>query len=210
MQVAEQMNASLYDRHTTSAPGLAYYAPPPSASTTSNSLPEQSSTSRRVPPGGSMSSRGEPGPSSRRIYAPISLETDTNWEPHVERTPLNCSQSTLENARYSLERDPRPDHPNEDRYFALEKATFKVFAVFDGHDGGRAAGFASSYMRELFKSISWERAVSNGGEIIAKALEQFFVATDREFFRSLQPTISEVKALKSAIPPVSYALGESI
>lgn len=175
-----------YDRHTASAPGLAYYSTPSSLHETTPS-----------PPRGSL---GEPGPGSRN-QPPISL--DTNWEPSVPRTPENCSSSTLENARYSLDSDPRPDHPNEDRYFALENRSFKVFAVFDGHDGGRAAGFASSYMRELFHAVSWERALASGGEVVPQALEQFFKATEREFFKGIQPIISEVQSLKSVIPSVS-------
>jgi hypothetical protein len=81
--------------------------------------------------------------------------------------------------------------------------TFKAFAVLDGHDGERAVGFASSYLRELFYNASWERAVANGGEIVPKALEEFFKATDREFFKSIRNVIDEVQTLKAAIPPVS-------
>ena len=192
------MTTSVYDRSTASAPGLAYYH---------SSLPEtssssSSSSSSRVASGGGSRLLGEPGPSSlsQQGGAPVSLGS---WEPSIQRTPEDCSSSTLENARYSPQEDPKADHPNEDRYFALEKGQFKVFAVFDGHDGGRTAGFASSYMWELFSASSWDRAVSTGGEIVAQALEQFFKTTDREWFRSIRPYITETQSLKSVIPPVS-------
>ena len=176
------MSTSVYDRSTASAPGLAYYHSPRPEASTSRSL-------------------GEPGPSSQaQGVGPVSLDS---WEPSVQRTPEDCSFSSLENARYSLQDDPKADHPNEDRYFALEKGQFKVFAVFDGHDGGRTAGFASNYMRELFSATSWDRAVSSGGEIVAQALEQFFKTTDKEWFRSIRSYITEIQSLKSVIPPVS-------
>ena len=85
----------------------------------------------------------------------------------------------------------------------MESRTFKAFAVFDGHDGERAVEFASNYMRELFYNVSWERAVANGGEIVPKALEEFFKATDKEFFKSIEQYITEMQSLKAIIPPVS-------
>ena len=176
-------SASYTHRHPASAPGLVYYNTP----TTHSSLPEHSSSSH---------SQASGGP---RSWSPPSSSLD--WDP--SRTPFNTSLSTLENARYSLESGGMPDHPNEDRHFALETRLFKAFAVFDGHDGERAVGFASSYMRELFYNVSWERAVANGGEIVPKALEEFFKATDREFFKSIRQYINEVQSLKAAIPPVS-------
>ena len=127
-----------------------------------------------------------------------------SWDP--SRLPFNTTTSTLENARYSLEEGSKPDHPNEDRYFALETRTFKAFAVFDGHDGERAVGLASSYMRELFYNVSWERAVAKGGEVVPQALEEFFKATDREFFKSIRQYITELQSLKAIIPPVSCLL----
>lgn len=193
-QVAQQnfmSSTSLSHRHTVpvvSAPGLAYYSP---SSPGHASLPESlPSTSR-----GSQASR------SPRSRSPPSSSSTASWDP--SRIPFNTSTSTLENARYSLESGSKPDHQNEDRYFAMETRTFKTFAVFDGHDGERAVGFASSYMRELFYNTSWERAVANGGEIVPKALEEFFKATDREFFKNIRNVIDEVQTLKAAIPPVS-------
>lgn len=170
-----------------SAPGLAYYSPSPPGHA---SLPEP------LP----STSRGSQASHSPRSQSPPSSST-ASWDP--SRIPFNTSTSTLENARYSLESGSKPDHQNEDRYFAMETRTFKAFAVFDGHDGERAVGFASSYLRQLFYNTSWERAVANGGEIVPKALEEFFKATDKEFFKSIRNVIDEVQTLKAAIPPVS-------
>ena len=178
-------STSLTHRHTqASAPGLAYYNSPSAHS----SLPEPISSSSRSQASGSPRSWSPP-------------TSSLNWDP--SRTPFNTSLSTLENARYSLESGAKSDHPNEDRHFALEMRTFKAFAVFDGHDGERAVGFASSYLRELFYNLSWERAIASGGEIVPKALEEFFKATEKEFFKSIRQYINEVQSLKAAIPPVS-------
>ena len=192
-------STSLSHRHTapvTSTPGSAYYPSPSPPQPGQFSLPEP------LPP--TSSSRGSRGPQASRgprSWSPPSTSADAGWDP--ARTPFNTSLSTLENARYSLETGSKPDHQNEDRYFAMETRTFKAFAVLDGHDGERAVGFASSYLRELFYNTSWERAVASGGEIVPKALEEFFKATDREFFRSIRSVIDEVQALKTAIPSVS-------
>lgn len=183
-------SAPLTHRHTApvvGSQGLAYYTPPSPIS-----LPEPlPSTSR----GSSQASHSQ---QRSRSPPPSSAQ---NWDP--TRVPFNTSTSTLENARYSLESGPKPDHPNEDRYFAIENRTFKAFAVLDGHDGERAVGFASSYLRELFYNASWERAIATGGEIVPQALEEFFKATEREFFKSIRKVIDEVQSLKAMIPPVS-------
>ncbi len=186
-------STSLSHRHTApvvNTPGSAYYPSPSPPPPGQFSLPE--------PLPSTSSSRASRGP---RSWSPPSTSSSAGWDP--TRTPFNTSSSTLENARYSLETGSKPDHQNEDRYFALETRTFKAFAVLDGHDGERAVGFASSYLRELFYNTSWERAVANGGEIVPKALEEFFKATDREFFKSIRNVIDEVQTLKAAIPPVS-------
>ena len=188
-------STSLSHRHTVpvaSSPGRAYYTRSPA------SLPEPL-TSR-----GSQTTSHNPRSQSPPSTSSASSSATASWDP--SRVPFNTSTSTLENARYSLESGSKPDHPNEDRYFASETRTFKAFAVFDGHDGERAVGFASSYLRELFYNPSWERAVASGGEIVPKALEEFFKATDREFFKSIRSVIDEVQTLKAAIPPVSVKL----
>lgn len=119
----------------------------------------------------------------------------------------NCSQATLENARYSLDKAPMADHPNEDRYFSLAGPNYKVFGVFDGHDGSRAAGFASNYMMQLFDTPSWTNISRQGNpRIVEEALGEFFRATEKDFFRSIQGHINEKEALQSRIPPVGLSL----
>lgn len=126
----------------------------------------------------------------------------TNAIPHfISRA--SCSQATLENARYSLQLAPLADHTNEDRHFALEGPNYKVFGVFDGHDGPRAAGFASNYMMQLFDTTSWISVVKNGNSsIIHEALVEFFRATEKDFFKSIQRYIDEKEITQRRIPSV--------
>ncbi len=116
------------------------------------------------------------------------------------------SGATLENERYSIESFYRPDHQNEDRYFSLEGTNFKVIGVFDGHDGSRAADFASHYMEELFYFDSW-RKIINSGANIAEVLREMFLDTEREFFKNIQNFIDEKESLQKVIPPVSEHRG---
>ena len=128
-----------------------------------------------------------------------------DWTPSTVRKPSNCSVASLENARYHLDGIPTSDHPNEDRNFAVEGhvegGTFQTFGVFDGHDGPRAAGFASNYIVDLFNSPSWRRIVAGD---IPQALEEFFKAADKDFFQSIKSSIDEKEALQSVIPPVRW------
>ena len=147
-------------------------------------------------------------PSKRR-----NLESHSTG-PNVLPSPIpqppsdkHYSGATLENARYSLGGPPTSDHPNEDRHFALEGPKYKVFGVFDGHDGPRAAGFASNYMMELFDTPSWKNIVTQPDhDIITEALGEFFLATDRDFFRSIRVYINEKEALQRVIPQVCHRL----
>lgn len=123
------------------------------------------------------------------------------WTPSKFREPHNCSVASLENARYHLDGIPTSDHPNEDRHFAIEGNNFCTFGVFDGHDGPKAAGFASNYILEVFNSPSWQRIEARD---IPLALEEFFKTTDKEFFRSIKSSIDEKEALQSMIPPVCW------
>ena len=117
------------------------------------------------------------------------------------------SVATLENARYIKNDIPRPEHPNEDRHFFLEDEYFKVFGVFDGHDGPRAAGFASNYFIEYFNTDSWKSLVSLPPQIqreqIPMALREFFKAAEKEFFSSIRSSIEERNQLQRTIPAVS-------
>ncbi len=132
-----------------------------------------------------------------------SATTPDNWTPSVVKTPVNYSTASLENARYHVGGPSRADHSNEDRDFALEGDGFQVFAVFDGHDGPRAAGFASNYFMEYFQSSSWQRVVPRDSRNIQIALQEFFRSTEAEFFKSIQAVIDEKNTLQAVIPPVS-------
>ena len=150
----------------------------------------------------------------------ISRDGSTSVHPHLDRmgglpsrtrtsqwddwtppglTPENCSVSSLTNARYQLDEIPASDHPNEDRHFSLDGGTYQAFGVFDGHDGPRAAGFASNYMMELFNSSSWKRIQDSDVPI---ALREFFTAADRDFFQSIKSSIDEKERIQAMIPPV--------
>ena len=145
---------------------------------------------------GIFQSRGQP---EQRGY---------EWTPPGLRKPRNCSVASLENAHYHLDGVPTSDHPNEDRHFALEGDNFCSFGVFDGHDGPKAAGFASNYLLEVsnyllevFNSPTWNRLEARD---IPLALEDFFKTTDKEFFRSIKSSTDEAEALQSMIPPVRW------
>ena len=113
------------------------------------------------------------------------------------------SQATLENQRYSLEGMPTSDHPNEDRHFSLDCPGYKAFGVFDGHDGPRAAGFASNYILQLFDTVSWMKLVkSNDSNIVCEALKEFFVVTDKDFFKGMERYINEKESIQRRIPQV--------
>lgn len=114
------------------------------------------------------------------------------------------STATLENERYSLDGIARPDHENEDRSFHHEELDYVVFGVFDGHDGSRASGFASAYMRSLFDMQSWRSILGNPNtDIMRQAMGEFFRDTEKEFFKSIQKFIDEKDRLQQAIPQVS-------
>lgn len=121
-----------------------------------------------------------------------------DWTP-PGLTPENCSVSSLPNARYQLDEIPTSDHPNEDRHFSLDGGNYQALGVFDGHDGPRAAGFASNYMMELFNSSSWKRIHDSDVPI---ALREFFTAADRDFFQSIKSSIDEKERIQAMIPPV--------
>ena len=127
---------------------------------------------------------------------------DLEWTPSMPREPSSCSVATLQNARYCLDHMPSSDHPNEDRHFSLEGGNFQALGVFDGHDGPRAAGFASNFLLELFNTTSWKKVAQSGHEHIPQALSEFFRATETEFFRSIRSSIREKEALQAVIPSV--------
>ena len=142
-----------------------------------------------------MVERRDPGPSQGSY---------DDWSPSVHKTVPECSSATLENARYTPDGYPRSDHDNEDRHFVFDGNDYQVLGVFDGHDGGRAAGFASNYMRELFDMDSWKTVIGNRDQdsMIPQVLAEFFKATDREFFRSIEKDIEWKEIYTSLIPEV--------
>lgn len=120
--------------------------------------------------------------------------------------PSGASVATLENARYEFSGPSSSDHANEDRFFAMEGGNFQVMAVFDGHDGARAAGFASNYMLGLFYTQSWHHIVHGGHRNIRHALEEFFLAAERDFFQSIEQYTREFKQVQASIPAVSITV----
>ena len=116
------------------------------------------------------------------------------------------SVASLENARYRQGEVPQSEHPNEDRHFILDDGYCRVFAVFDGHDGPRAAGFASNFFIQYFSSESWKAVVSLSPhaqrEQIPIALKEFFKAAEKEFFHSIRHHIEERNQLQRTIPQV--------
>ena len=124
------------------------------------------------------------------------------WQPSIPKEPANCSVATLENARYRLDGISTADHTNEDRHFVLDGGKFLAFGVFDGHDGPRAAGFASHYLMEQFSTKSWKSVVERGGENIPLVLKEFFSATEKDFFKSIKAGIDEKVSLQAIIPKV--------
>ncbi len=186
--------------------------PSPSQSSPSqpfHSLGSHGNESTRMPP-----LRANPEPQSAAAVPDHHRQNHPNTGSAAHSTshrPSNrCfSQATLENEHYSLDGLCTPDHANEDRYFSLENSDYRVFAVFDGHDGGRAAGFASSYMHQLFATPSWNHIVAQAKPaIIHEALNEFFKVTEQDFFKSIQRFIAETEYLQSIIPQVCEREGE--
>ena len=92
----------------------------------------------------------------------------------------------------------------------LKGDNYDVFAVFDGHDGPRAAGFASHALMDMFNSESWKSLTRSSLEAqkenIPLALKEFFKETEKQFFRGIRSTIEEKRSLQAIIPPVSRVL----
>ena len=160
-------------------------------------------------------------PTSLHTYphsAPPSLHVQDQSSPKslpsrthpVPRQTSETSVASLENARYRQGEVPRAEHPNEDRHFTLDDGYCKVYGVFDGHDGPRAAGFASNYFIQYFSTESWKSLISLPSEIqrqqIPMALREFFKAAEKEFFQSIKQHIDERKQLQRIIPQVQVVV----
>ena len=128
--------------------------------------------------------------------------SDARGSPQPMPRPLH-SASTIENARYSVNQSPRPDHANDDRHFVInEGSQLRVFAVFDGHDGSKASEFVCEYMKQFFENQFLSKVES--GELIHDILQDAFLKTEDAFFKRIKAFIEEKKAIQANIPGVSY------
>ena len=111
------------------------------------------------------------------------------------------SYSTLENARYSVDQPPRPDHVNDDRAFVINReGRATIFAVFDGHDGNKASSFVDDYMYRLFNSDDTLNQLEYSD--VHTVLTNAFLDTEQAFFNKLQPLITEKERIQRTIPKV--------
>ena len=111
------------------------------------------------------------------------------------------SYATLENARYSVDQPPRPDHVNDDRAFVINReGRATVLAVFDGHDGNKASSFVDDYMYRLFNSDDTLNQLEHSD--VHTVLTNVFLNTEQAFFNKLQPFITEKERIQRTIPKV--------
>ena len=192
---------------------------PSSLTSISERSPRSSVAGRR-----SRGSSGRPSPSSsnERLTGPspkgspkgspaVSTSNSRDRSPPAPRAAPTikgvCSSASVENARYRLNQSPMADHNNEDRHFTIEKGDFKVFGVFDGHDGSRAVEFAVRHMTDFFTLPSWEKVVKDEScEMIATSLWEFFKTTEIDFFKSISHQIDFKQAISACIPKVSVCV----
>ena len=129
--------------------------------------------------------------------------SDARGSPQPMPRPLH-SASTIENARYSVNQSPRPDHANDDRHFVInEGSRLRVFAVFDGHDGSKASEFVCEYMKQFFEN-QFLSEVESGRSTIDDILKNVFLKTEKAFFKSIEAFIEEKRTIQATIPGVSY------
>ena len=115
--------------------------------------------------------------------------------------PAYYSYSTLENARYSVDQPPRPDHVNDDRAFVINReGRATILAVFDGHDGNKASSFVDDYMYKLFNSDDTLNQLEYSD--VHTVLTNAFLDTEQAFFKQLQPLIEEKELIQRTIPKV--------
>lgn len=140
--------------------------------------------------------------SSVKSDDPLLDVSDARGSPQPMPRPLH-SASTIENARYSVNHSPRPDHANDDRHFVInEGSRLRVFAVFDGHDGSKASEFVCEYMKQFFEKhfLSKVESGGSGGSTIHDILVNAFVKTEGAFFKSIEAFIEEKRAIQDNIP----------
>lgn len=138
-----------------------------------------------------------------------SIAGSSEWSPSLPRHLVGCSIASLDNARYAVGEYPRQEHENEDRHFCLDKGTYQVFGVFDGHDGSRAVGFTSNYFAEMFDMPSIKKVVESSGLVdsdvpsVETVLAEFFKSAEKEFFKSIEMEIEHKEVYTALIPEVN-------
>ena len=136
-----------------------------------------------------------------------SLVPSSGNHPHqpvnqsLEQLHPYYSLAKLENARYSVDQPPRPDHDNDDKAFVINKeGRATILAVFDGHDGNKASSFVDDYMYRLFNSDDTLNQLEQFD--VHTVLTNVFLDTEEAFFNKLQPFITEKELIQRTIPKV--------
>ncbi|XP_076042482.1 TGF-beta-activated kinase 1 and MAP3K7-binding protein 1-like isoform X2 [Oratosquilla oratoria] len=110
-----------------------------------------------------------------------------------------CGMSA--NQIYREDGTPFSAHEYEDRsiHFALDKENYTyLYGVFDGHDGAKAAYFASQRMPA---ELSFEQLTEKNTEEEVKAVfRDAFLAVENGFLESIDPKIAERTQLLDKIP----------
>ena len=106
------------------------------------------------------------------------------------------SSHTIINARYSVDQLESPDHQNDDRCFidTSYEGKYKVFGIFDGHDGSNASEFACSYMQSFLR-----QHLADNTSRINEILREMFEDTDRVFFKRMESSLNERGKIKDRL-----------
>ena len=129
----------------------------------------------------------------RKLFPPSMAQT--------KRIRLKYSAASLINARYEMGKEPSSYHDMEDRYFVENNEPHAmVFCVFDGHDGPNAVNFVSKKLKHIFRSKSWRTIISvltvERNDTIVRALREFFMTVDKEYFDVRRDHIIEKQRLQ--------------
>ena len=127
---------------------------------------------------------------SRRQTKSATLQT-----AHDRAIKHGCSMFSIENSRYTANGRANRDHSNEDRCFVgVDDRSFKIFGVFDGHDGSNASDLACDYTQSRFKR-RFQRDYEKSVHLVEKILEDLFTNTEEVFFKNIQHFIKEKKRI---------------
>ena len=131
-----------------------------------------------------------------------------NSKPHPLASPpdtRNVSDGSVVNERYSLGTQPLSDHDNEDEFIVHSNEYSLCMCVFDGHDGSHAVKYMRKYMnKQVFSKPMWNDITkSSKPEKIEAALANYIQKADDNFFKSIEPFITERQKLQSKIPKVT-------